>query len=153
MPDFYADSMLGKLSRFLRFFGYDTLYRSKESIEDMIKSSSENNRIVLSRSEEIVDKCTKLNVVAVFILTNDIVQQLKYLREQLDLDLSVPPHSARCSICNGRLHEKKKHDILDLIPTGTAQHYDKFWSCTECGKIYWVGSHWKDIERLVENTR
>ncbi len=48
MNKFYADSMLGKLSRFLRFFGYDTLYRTSESIGEMLATSSKEKRIVLS---------------------------------------------------------------------------------------------------------
>ena len=146
MPSFYADSMLGKLSRFFRFFGYDTLYRTEESVDDMIQASSEDDRIILSQAKEIVNRCTKLGVTAVFIPTTDISQQLKYLRNQLDLEFSIPPKSARCSLCNATLFEKEKNEILDLIPPRTAQHHDKFWSCSECDKVYWIGSHWKDIE-------
>ncbi|MCK5305202.1 MAG: hypothetical protein KAJ72_08120, partial [Candidatus Heimdallarchaeota archaeon] len=52
MNKFYADSMLGKLARFLRFLGYDTLYRSEESVEKMLETSFEDNRIVLSKSKD-----------------------------------------------------------------------------------------------------
>ena len=53
MCKFYADSMLGKLSRYLRFLGFDTLYRTDESIDEMLQISVDDNRNVLSRSQEV----------------------------------------------------------------------------------------------------
>ncbi len=149
MNRFYADAMLGKLARFLRFLGYDTLYRSEESVEKMLETSFENNRIVLSKSKDIVNKCNKLSVKSLFITTNDIGYQLKTLKDVLHLEISVPPLNTRCSMCNNELIEKNKQEIIGLIPKGTERHHDRFWQCSSCGKIYWIGSHWKAIEKII----
>ena len=45
---------------------------------------------------------------------------------------------------------KLSDEIIDRIPRGTAQHYDDFWQCNECDKVYWLGSHWEDIKRIIE---
>ena len=72
MNKFYADSMLGKLARFLRFLGYNTLYRSEESVEKMFETSIKDNRVVLSKSKENVNKFNKLSVRSFFITVNYI---------------------------------------------------------------------------------
>jgi uncharacterized protein with PIN domain len=153
MNKFYADSMLGKLARFLRFLGYDTLYRSEETVEKMLETSFENNRIVLSKSKDIVNKCNKLGVESLFIPINDIGYQLKMLCDVLHLELSIPPLNTRCSVCNNELIEKNKQEIINLIPKGTERHHDRFWQCSACGKIYWIGSHWKAIEKIITEAK
>lgn len=153
MNKFYADSMLGKLARFLRFLGYDTLYRREESIEKMLEISYQNNRIVLSKSSDIVNRCDKLNVKSLLINTNDIDYQLKVLREMFHLEMSIPPLKTRCSVCNNELIEKNKQEIINLIPDSTAKYHDRFWQCSNCGKIYWLGSHWKDIEKIITEAK
>jgi len=153
MNKFYADSMLGKLTRFLRFLGYDTLYRREESVDKMLETSFEDNRIILSKSKEIINKCSKLNVKSFFISTNDIGYQLRMLHNVLHLEISIPPLNTRCSVCNNELIEKNKQEIINLIPKRTARHYDRFWQCSACGKIYWIGSHWKDIEKIITEAK
>ncbi|MHA1347260.1 MAG: Mut7-C RNAse domain-containing protein [Candidatus Heimdallarchaeaceae archaeon] len=153
MYKFYADSMLGKLARFLRFLGYDTLYRSEESVVKMLETSSQNNRIVLSKSSDIVNRCNKLNVKSLLIDTNDIGYQLKVLQEIFHLEMSIPPLKTRCSVCNNELIEKNKQEIINLIPESTAKYHDHFWQCSNCGKIYWIGSHWKDIEKIITEAK
>ena len=150
MYRFYADSMLGKLSRFLRFFGYSTLYRSDESVDDMIERAQESSLIVLSQSKQIIARCHKLKLEAYSLPTSSIEDQLSVLKSKLDIALSVPPEKMLCSLCNGDITKKNKEDILDKIPSGTAMHYDDFWQCEKCGKIFWLGSHWEDIKRIVE---
>ncbi|MCK5408941.1 MAG: Mut7-C RNAse domain-containing protein [Candidatus Heimdallarchaeota archaeon] len=153
MNKFYADSMLGKLARFLRFLGYDTLYRSEESVEKMLEISFEDNRIVLSKSKDVVNKCNKLSVKSLFITLNEIGYQLKTLHDVLHLEISIPPPNARCSVCNNELIEKNKQEIINLIPKGTERHHNHFWQCSACGKIYWIGSHWKAIKKILTDAK
>ena len=149
MLKFYADSMLGKLSRFLRFFGYNTLYRSEETVEEMIKSSYKHNLIVLSQSKQVINRCLKQNVKALSMPTSNIEDQLLILSNELKIEFTIPPKIMRCSICNGEISKKEKKEIFDKIPEGTAQYHTDFWQCNECEKIYWLGSHWEDIKRII----
>ncbi|NPD89881.1 MAG: hypothetical protein HGN29_14300 [Asgard group archaeon] len=150
MLRFYADSMLGKLSRFLRFFGYSTLYRSEETVDVMIKTAQKNDLIVLSQSKQVIDKCQKQNVKAYSMPTSSIEEQLRVLKTNLEIEFEVPPKEMLCSLCNGDISKKEKEEIIDKIPKGTTLHYDDFWQCNECDKIYWLGSHWEDIKRIIE---
>jgi uncharacterized protein with PIN domain len=141
--------MLGKLSRFLRFLGYDTLYRRQESVKEMLDVSSEENRIVLTKSEEIIRMCTKRNIDKFLISDDGIIEQLSELKDNLTLELDYPPLRLRCSVCNGELKKRAKEEILAKIPEGTAKNYDDFWQCMNCSKIYWMGSHWQDIKKTL----
>ena len=88
-----------------------------------------------------------------FITFNDIGYQLKTLHDVLHLEISIPPLNTRCSVCNNELIEKNKQEIINLIPKGTERHHDRFWQCSTCGKIYWIGSHWKAIEKIITEAK
>jgi uncharacterized protein with PIN domain len=55
----------------------------------------------------------------------------------------------RCSLCNGNLTEVSKSSIIDRIPEGTSKRYEEFWECDSCTQIFWLGSHWEDIKRII----
>ena len=143
--------MLGKLSRFLRFLGYNTLYRTEESVEEMLEISSSEERIVLSQAKQVVALCNKRNIQALSMPTTNISDQLLKLKSNLNLVFQIPPSEMRCSMCNGDLNKREKEEILESIPEGTAKHYDVFWQCSSCNKIYWMGSHWEEIKNILEN--
>ena len=147
---FYADSMLGKLSRFLRFLGYDTLYRTSESVEEMLRESKQNARVVLSRSRQVISLCTKLQIPFIYLTSTDISKQLQVIKESLSLEIFFPPKTMRCSLCNGDLVSREKKEILGRIPAGTTTYYDEFWECSKCSQIFWMGSHWDDIKRIID---
>lgn len=149
MCKFYADSMLGKLSRYLRFLGFDTLYRTDESIDEMLQISVDDNRNVLSRSQEVFQLCIKGEIITLLLTNIDISGQLREIKDTFSVDFVYPPLEMRCSVCNGDLKKKTKLDILNRIPEGTAKEYDDFWECSKCFKIYWVGSHWEDIKKTI----
>jgi uncharacterized protein with PIN domain len=150
MSKFYADSMLGKLSRFLRFFGYSTLYRTDETTEEMIETAKANNLIVLSQSKQVIAKCHKQEIRGFSMPTSSIENQLRVLKNEIDIDFEIPPKKMLCSLCNGVISKKVKEEIIDKIPKKTAQYHEDFWQCNECEKIYWLGSHWEDIKRIIE---
>jgi uncharacterized protein with PIN domain len=61
----------------------------------------------------------------------------------------------KCPECGASLTEKSKRDVTDEVPEESLKLYDRFWKCTNqnCGKMYWVGSHWKQIRQTLEEAR
>ena len=153
MCNFYTDSMFGKLARFLRMLGYDTLYRRDETIEDMLNESKHSNRILISSSEKVISKCNKLQIHSIKISSNDISEQLKQIEGLLEISFDTSPREMRCSLCNGLLISKNKLEIIDRIPAGTSRRYEEFWECDTCSQIFWLGSHWEDIKRIIQKLR
>ena len=59
------------------------------------------------------------------------------------LDLASRPHSSL-------LRMAERQEVSDRVPPRTFEAYDEFWVCGSCGKVYWRGSHWRNIVETVE---
>jgi len=44
----------------------------------------------------------------------------------------------------------EREEVYDRVPPRTYEAYDEFWVCGSCGKVYWRGSHWRNIVETVE---
>lgn len=44
-----------------------------------------------------------------------------------------------------------KSDIIDQLEPLTVKYYNKFSQCEDCGKIFWKGSHYKNLEEFIKN--
>jgi len=157
---FVADRMLGKLSTWLRVLGHDTVYAADITInkdeedEDnaLISLAKQEARILLTRDKNLVLGARKKGVQCVQIKTDDVMEQLKELLRH-NIALNLEPVPVRCSECNARIRkvEGGEEEILrekSYVPTSMIGKWD-FWVCERCGRIYWEGSHWKNMrERL-----
>jgi uncharacterized protein len=135
---FIADAMLGRLARWLRFLGYDTLYYSGISDSSLIKLAREQDRVVLTRDTRLI-KIKGLNNY-LLIISNDSFQQL--LEVIGSLKLRQFDMLSRCVKCNGELIKIiDKVEIKDAVPEYVFLQHNEFLECLDCGKIYWGGSH------------
>ena len=64
--------------------------------------------------------------------------------------MEVDPDKSNCSVCNTKLRETSKSEIEEKVEKNTLKYYDKFWLCPNCGKVYWQGAHWKNIETTLK---
>lgn len=135
---FIADVMLGRLARWLRLLGFDTLYDSNISNSRLIRIAKEQDRIILTRDTRLV----KIKGIQNYLLinSNEPFQQLREVILTLKLKDFLP--LSRCVICNGRLTKVlDKNDIRDLVPDYVFYNFNNFLRCCDCGKIYWEGTH------------
>jgi uncharacterized protein with PIN domain len=147
--------MLGTLGRYLRFMGYDTI--SANSItpgntrEDslLLGIALREGRVLLTRDRELAKRGGKQ---AVLISPAGVFPQLQ---ELVDLGLVEPRLMlTRCSLCNEKLRRANAHEIqgASYAPAQRAGH--KFFWCVHCRKLYWTGSHSKDLaNRLKKGIR
>ena len=147
---FAADRMLGKLAKWLRILGYDTLYARTMSDDEFLKLANQG-RILLSRNTRLRSKITSDRFV--FIKANDPAAQLQDLIRFLELKPDPGGFFTRCTVCNGRLEPVKAPDVVGKVPDHIWTDQQRFSRCENCGKIYWPGSHptrsRKEIERLL----
>jgi len=133
---FIADSMLGKLARWLRIMGYDTSYSSFISDRELIKKGREEKRIILTRDTNLI-KC-KLVKDYLFIKSENLEEQVR----QVTRVAPKPPLSfSRCLLCNQEIKEIKKEKIKNKVPPYVYKTQSKFAWCPQCGRIYWEGTH------------
>lgn len=135
---FIADVMLGRLTRWLRLLGFDTLYFSDLSDEKLIRISKEEGRFILTRDTGLA----KIKGIGNCLLigSNDSVQQVLEVIQALDLkDFRF---FSRCVSCNGQLSRlSDKAEIRDTVPDFVFLNFHTFTKCGGCGRVYWKGTH------------
>ena len=152
---FLTDSMFGKLTRFLRIFGYDTVYANDltnlfniDPVPDdyLIEYANDNNRIIITKDLPLYQRYKDKSI---FLKGEGIYNYLNQLNKQLGLKFEFNFKKARCSICNSILEKiVDKRSIVNEIESETFHNYDDFYRCTnpKCNKIYWKGSH---IDKII----
>ena len=95
---FIADRMLGRLSRWLRLFGYDTLEIRKQENEDdvLLKLAAKEDRILISRDSLLIRRAIKKGLKAYLIHTCEIMEQLREMHSEFKLTLR--PEMDRCTL-------------------------------------------------------
>lgn len=145
---FIADVMLGRLARWLRLLGFDTLYYPDISDTRLIRTAKEQGRLILTRDTRLV----KIKGITDYLLirANDSFAQLLEVIQALTLKEFYP--LSRCVTCNGQLSRLfDKNEIKDSVPDFVFLRFHVFLRCSDCGKIYWEGTHPKMFrEKLAE---
>ncbi len=147
-PQFLLDGMLGALTRWLRICGYDAAYLRNASDEELIRKAFDERRILLTRDGLLCRKAVRAGVEAFFIEGNGDAEKLASVSRRFHLELD--PEKSRCPQCNATLVAVEKEAVEGKVPSRTLEAYDEFLLCDSCGKVYWKGSHWRNIMEMVE---
>lgn len=145
---FILDAHLGKLAKYLRMLGFDSLYRNDFDDEDIIELAARENRIILTRDKPLLK--SKRITHGYYIRTTDTHQQIREVVQKFDL-YSQFKSFTRCMTCNTELVPKKKQEIMHIIQPDTLQNFNEFFFCPTCRKVYWKGSHFKRMESFIRN--
>jgi|SRR6185312_5871210 len=143
---FCSDVHLGKLSRLLRMLGFDTVYQNNFSKEQLYEIARNENRCLLSKASYF-SKFPEINFYQVQSADPD--EQLKEVTEHFHLTHLLDPFS-RCLYCNEILEKKEKEEVEDILLPETKKNFSEFWRCPSCKKVYWKGSHYERMKKLVE---
>jgi uncharacterized protein with PIN domain len=146
-PRFIADAHLAALARSLRMLGFDVYFDATLNDAEVAEIGAREKRIVLSRDRELLKH--RVITHGCYVHETKPRSQLKEIVKRLDLIAAMVPFT-RCMECNAELADVDKEDIVDRLPPGTAEYYDRFRSCPSCGKIYWPGSHHKRMCALID---
>lgn len=144
---FVADAHLGGLAHMLRMLGFDTLYDNHYHDDDIVAICEQDGRIVLTRDRELLKRRAVTHGCFVHALKSE--QQLHEIVERLDLARSAKPFTL-CLHCNVPLHPVDKAVVYDRLPPRVQEHYEKFSTCDQCGRVFWEGSHWRNMRRVLD---
>jgi uncharacterized protein with PIN domain/sulfur carrier protein ThiS len=147
---FVLDVHLGKLARHLRLLGFDTLYERDRPDRELAEISARENRILLTRDVGLLKR--RIVTHGYFVRERDPGAQLREVVARLELARAVRPFT-RCLNCNGELEPVDKEEIEDRLEARTRRHFDEFWVCRACKNVYWRGSHYDKLLRLVASIR
>jgi len=145
---FAADTHLGRLAAYLRMLGFDTLYRNDFADEELAKLSADEDRILLTRDRGLLMRTAVKR--GCYVRATQTARQLVELLERFDLARAINPFR-RCMHCNEILLPISKEEISDRLLPQTRQHFDEFYSCPQCGRIYWKGSHYSRMRRFIDS--
>ena len=145
-PRFIADVMLGRLARWLRALGYDTVYSSKLDDPELARWARSEGRILLTRDVELTRR-RGLNTI--LIEDDDVVDQLRQVVRTLRL--STEGAFSRCLDCNSLLADYDRALAASQVPPDVYETQPRFRRCVECGRIYWRGTHWARMRAALED--
>ena len=145
---FLADAHLGRLARYLRMLGFDSLYENALPDRDLIRISTGEGRVLLTRDRELLMHRDLTH--GVYVRGTRPREQLTYVIDRLDLGHSSRPFT-RCMSCNGGLEEVEKEQVVDRLPARVAERHQCFNECPNCGRVYWPGTHWERMQGIVTN--
>lgn len=148
---FVVDSMLGHLARWLRILGYDTIYSRNFSDWQLLRIARSSGRILVTRDKGLHWRARKQGIRSVLIESTHNVERLAELASKVGLELALDPRQSRCPLCNGDLKEASRNAVKGRVPERTLEYVDEFYVCTRCGKIYWEGSHWSNMRRMLQD--
>ena len=147
-PKFIADVHLGKLARYLRLLGFDTVYERELDDAAIASRSRAEHRIVLTRDRGLLKRSEVTHGHAVRSMDADA--QLLEVVEAFDLRARIAPFS-RCLKCNGPVRSVERGLVEHRLPKYTRLAYDRFFHCEHCGSIYWPGAHFARLRSLVHS--
>jgi uncharacterized protein with PIN domain len=145
-PRFVVDCNLGRLARYLRLLGFDTLYQNNFSDQEVAAISQQQRRIVLTRDRRLLLR--KIITHGLFVRAEHPREQVREVLQRLDLHGMAHPFS-RCTRCNGLLEATPKEAVDHHLQPKTRRYYDQFLQCTRCGQIYWRGGHHQRAALLI----
>ncbi len=137
---FILDVHLGRLARYLRMLGFDTLYANSYDDETLSRISKAERRIVLSRDRGLLKR--RIITHGYCIRSHNPSEQLIEVIKRFDLNQNLNPFSL-CLECNEALLNITKKEIQAKVPPLVFSRYNSFCVCPACHRIYWKGSHWE----------
>ncbi len=149
-PRFVVDVNLGRLARLLRVLGFDVWWSSDADDATLADVSLGQQRILLTRDRGLLKR--RAITHGLFVHSQQPEEQVVEVIRRLDLGQRVAPFT-RCLRCNGTLAVVSKDEVIDQLEPLTRQYYKEFSRCSECGRIYWAGSHHARLVGLVERLR
>jgi uncharacterized protein len=144
---FVADVMVGKLARWLRILGFDTVYSNTLDDNEIVRIAETENRIILTRDTGLAARRRAFNR-CILIESGDYVEQiLQVLRA---CNLSEFAVFSRCLECNSLLLGADKEEVFEKVPPFVYLTQNRFAVCPTCGRVFWHGTH---ADRILERIR
>ncbi|MFC1538313.1 Mut7-C RNAse domain-containing protein [Candidatus Latescibacterota bacterium] len=150
-PKFILDVHLGKLAKYLRMLGFDTLYENDYEDAEIVSISLKQHCAIITRDKSLLKR--KSVTHGYWIRSQSPKQQLVEVIQRFDLRSQIKPFS-RCTVCNGIVKSIPKDEVIDKLKPKTKLYFEVFFQCESCGRIYWKGSHFDKmnifINRLIK---
>jgi uncharacterized protein len=144
-PKFVLDVHLGRLAAYLRMLGFDTAYRNQASDAELVRTSTEQERILLTRDRGLLKHSAVTR--GYWLRQTDSRRQAAEVVRRFDLERALCPFT-RCMVCNEPLRPATR--VEERVPPPVAARHAAFHECPACRRVYWEGSHYRRMRRWIE---
>ena len=147
-PPLIADNMLGTLAKWLRVAGADCAYADGMVDDDLLEVAS-SGRLVLTRDRLLAQRCGPMGL---YVGSDQLDEQLLQVVRAFPGLLEGEPLS-RCLVCNVPVEDTGPDQVKDRVPEGVLERHERFWSCPDCDRVYWMGTHWEDMLARLDSIK
>jgi len=145
-PRFVLDVHLGKLARYLRMLGFDSVYDNLYDDKEINRISGNEKRSVLTRDRKLLMR--KDLERGYWIRSEMILDQVAEVIRRFDLVNSIRCYTV-CTLCNGVLHIVDEATVRMKFPGYRFLPGTVFYRCVKCSHLYWSGSHTERFEKVI----
>jgi len=148
---FVVDSNVGRLARWLRIAGFDTLFVRGIDDNRLVRIALDEDRVLLTRDRQILKRrlVTSGRLKVILIEDDEVKAQLRQVLTALNLASELRPFSL-CVECNEPLVPREKGEVEELVPPYVFRTQTQYMQCPSCLRIYWRGTHWERMSRELE---
>ena len=148
---FLTDPTLGKLSKWLRILGFDTIYYRGDIDRNFLRKAEREGRVVLTRKKDMANRSFSGRMI--LVSEDSIQRQLEEVIRKLLLKPEPDNFFSLCLKCNKELKEVSKRDVEGIVPNYVSEKYSNFRMCPECRNILWPGTHRNNMLDRVKKLR
>jgi uncharacterized protein with PIN domain len=145
---FFADVNVGRLTRWLRALGFDTIWEDAIADGDLVRRAIVENRYILTLDKRLPEEWRVNNVL--LLKSEEPLEQLREVVEHFKIKKPIELFT-RCLMCNTKLRLAAAEEIVALVPRDIQMQRQTFHYCLHCRKIYWEGSHTTRMQMEIEN--
>jgi uncharacterized protein len=149
-PKFIVDANVGKLARWLRMLGYDTIFVNDIDDGVLVDIGLKEERVLLTKDTQIMLRrpIASGKVRALLPMDDDPKEQMRQVITEMKLDRER--EFTLCLECNVPLAPRTKDEMRDLVPPYVYKTQTQYHQCPACGRIYWRGTHWEHMKQVLE---
>lgn len=145
---FVAEATLGRLAKWLRMLGFDTIYAPKNWVE-VLMGPNGKPRTYLTRTRRVAD--SDKTPTCIFVVSDNPFEQLKEIIDAVGIVPEDLKPFSRCVRCNISIQQVDKTKVQGLVPDHILEKHHIFQTCTGCGRIYWPGTHTERSREVIQN--
>ncbi len=145
---FITDASLGRLAKWLRILGYDTVVFTKEAGREMLRQAETEGRIVLTRRKDMTARQFSGRLFLITVV--DVAGQLNNVISKYSLKIDQQKMFGICLNCNEKLYPVAREDVRDLVPPFVFENCTEYNQCPQCHNVYWAGTHQKNALEFMK---
>jgi hypothetical protein len=145
---FITDANLGKLAKWLRILGYDTVFYTGDADRNFLRKAESEGRVVLTRRKDMERR--QFSGQLFMIHSDQVQEQLREVMDKLHLLPDLERLFSICLRCNEVLTKVKREEISGLVPDHVFVSHTEFHMCPRCKGIFWPGTHMDNARRYLK---